>query len=67
MPERPVCDEFRAFVESGLRNALRSSVGVDADAIREAARLYAANGPSFSVHGLGLTEHVQGTDGVMAL
>jgi formate dehydrogenase major subunit len=35
-------------------------------AIRDAARLY-AQGPSMSFHGLGLTEHSQGTEGVMAL
>ena len=60
-------DEFRAFVQSWTPERAALVCGVDADAIREAARLYAANGPSFSVHGLGLTEHVQGTDGVMAL
>src|SRR5581483_11533179 len=40
---------------------------VDADAIRLAARIYATSGPSMTVHGLGLTEHVQGTEGVMTL
>ena len=60
-------DEFRAFVQSWTPERAALVCGVDAGAIREAARLYAANGPSFSAHGLGLTEHVQGTDGVMAL
>lgn len=35
--------------------------------IREAARLYAKEKPSICFHGLGVTEHVQGTEGVMAL
>ncbi len=35
--------------------------------IREAARLYAKEKPSICFHGLGMTEHVQGTEGVMAL
>ncbi|MGV3641285.1 MAG: formate dehydrogenase subunit alpha, partial [Adhaeribacter sp.] len=35
--------------------------------IREAARLYAGQGPAICFHGLGLTEHLQGTEGVMAL
>jgi formate dehydrogenase major subunit len=35
--------------------------------IRAAARLYAQARPSMSFHGLGLTEHIQGTEGVMAL
>ena len=41
--------------------------GVDASLIREAARLYANNKPSLSVHGLGMTEHTQGTEGVMSI
>lgn len=35
--------------------------------IREAARLYAKQSPSMSFHGLGLTEHTQGTENVIAL
>jgi formate dehydrogenase major subunit len=35
--------------------------------VREAARRYARETPSISFHGLGVTEHVQGTEGVMAL
>ena len=35
--------------------------------IRDAARLYARDTPAIAFHGLGMTEHVQGTDGVMAL
>ena len=41
--------------------------GVEADAIRNAARLYATSKPAMIVNGLGATEHVQGTDGVSAL
>lgn len=41
--------------------------GVPADDIRQAARLYATGKPSFCAHGLGVTEHVQGSEGVMAL
>ncbi|MBF6024845.1 formate dehydrogenase subunit alpha [Lysobacter niastensis] len=41
--------------------------GVPADAIRRAARLYALERPAMALHGLGLTEHLQGTQGVMAL
>ena len=60
-------DEFRTFVEFWTPERAALICGVDANLIREAARLYATHGPSISVHGLGLTEHVQGTDGVMAL
>lgn len=41
--------------------------GVDPAQIREAARIYARSRPAMSFHGLGLTEHSQGTDGVMSL
>jgi formate dehydrogenase major subunit len=41
--------------------------GVPAADIRAAARLYATARPSISFHGLGITEHTQGTEGVMCL
>ena len=41
--------------------------GVDAHTIREAALLYETGGPAMMFHGLGITEHVQGTEGVMSL
>jgi formate dehydrogenase major subunit len=41
--------------------------GVAAEEIRRAARLYATRRPAMAFHGLGVTEHVQGTAGVMAL
>ncbi len=41
--------------------------GVAAEDIRCAARLYATTVPAMSLHGLGVTEHIQGTDGVAAL
>jgi formate dehydrogenase major subunit len=59
--------DFEAFVASWSPERAASICGVDAEAIRYAARLYAAGPPAMSVHGLGLTEHVQGTDGVTAL
>lgn len=39
--------------------------GVSATKIREAARTYAIQKPSMLFHGLGVTEHSQGTEGVM--
>jgi formate dehydrogenase major subunit len=62
-------DGFAEFAESLVANspeAVAARCGVSSDAIREAARLYAA-GPSIAFHGLGVTEHEQGTDGVTAL
>ena len=60
-------EALRAHVAHFSPEAVAPLCDVDADAIRKAARLYAAHRPSLSVHGLGLTEHVQGTETVMAL
>ncbi|MBI5936767.1 MAG: formate dehydrogenase subunit alpha [Betaproteobacteria bacterium] len=63
-------DEFDAFVDHlGDWTPERAAplCGVSADLIRQAARLYASVKPALQVHGLGMTEHVQGTESVMAL
>ena len=59
--------EFRQFIDAWPADRVAPICGLDAEAIRAAARLYATGSPAMSVHGLGLTEHVQGTDGVSAL
>ncbi len=41
--------------------------GVPADLLRKAARLYATSGASMAFHGLGMTEHRTGSNGVMAI
>jgi formate dehydrogenase major subunit len=60
-------DEFAHFIEAWSPERVAPICGVDAEAIRAAARLYATGSPAMSFHGLGLTEHVQGTDGVKNL
>jgi formate dehydrogenase major subunit len=60
-------DEFRAFAREWTPARAAAICSVDADSIRHAARLYAGDKPSICFHGLGMTEHSQGTDGVMAL
>ncbi|HSA58832.1 MAG TPA: formate dehydrogenase subunit alpha [bacterium] len=60
-------EEFRNFIAEWTPERSAGICGVDASKIREAARHYATDRPSMSFHGLGLTEHVQGTEGVMAL
>jgi formate dehydrogenase major subunit len=60
-------EEFREFIRGWAPERVSSICGVDADQIHRAAWLYATCGPSMCFHGLGLTEHIQGTDGVMAL
>lgn len=60
-------DEFHDFIRTQTPEAVEHLCGVNAPLIRKAARLYATHKPAFSCHGLGLTEHVQGTEGVMCL
>jgi formate dehydrogenase major subunit len=60
-------EQFRRFVQSWSPERAAAVCGVDAQQIREASRIYAKQGPSMCFHGLGVTEHVQGTEGVMCL
>jgi formate dehydrogenase major subunit len=60
-------DEFREFIAAWPPERAAAICGVDAGLIRNAARLYAGEKPSMCFHGLGVTEHTQGTDGVMTL
>lgn len=60
-------DEYCTFIRDFLPEKVEGICGVPAAKIRQAARLYATAKPSLSVHGLGMTEHVQGTEGIMAL
>lgn len=60
-------DTYKTSVEPWTPERAAGICGVPAESIREAARLYARAKPSFCAHGLGVTEHVQGSEGVMAL
>ena len=55
------------YIARYVPEEVADTCGVDAGDIRAAARLYARNRPSLALHGLGVTEHTQGTDGVMCL
>jgi formate dehydrogenase major subunit len=59
--------DFKTFIASWSPERAAPICGVEAKTIRQAARLYATGSPAMSVHGLGVTEHIQGTDGVTAL
>ena len=61
------CDEFRAFIAAWTPERAAAICGVEADADPAAARLYATAKPAMCFHGLGVTEHMQGTEGVMCL
>ncbi|MBH9575650.1 formate dehydrogenase subunit alpha [Inhella proteolytica] len=63
-------DELEAFavsVREWTPERAAAICGVEAEAIRQAARLYANTRPALCFHGLGMTEQGQGTEGVMAL
>ena len=60
-------EAFARFVADWPPERVVDICGVEADAIRPAARLYATTRPAMIVNGLGMTEHVQGTDTVSAL
>jgi formate dehydrogenase major subunit len=60
-------DEFCDFIKEFTPEHVEGICGVKADLMRQAARLYATSKPSMCFHGLGVTEHTQGTEGVMCL
>lgn len=60
-------DAYRALVANYSPESVAASCGVAAGDIRAAARMYASSKPAMCFHGLGMTEHVQGTEGVMTL
>ncbi|HSK74330.1 MAG TPA: molybdopterin-dependent oxidoreductase, partial [Pyrinomonadaceae bacterium] len=60
-------EEFRSFVSEYSPEKVAPLCGVDAELIRRAARIYASEKPAMCFHGLGMTEHLQGTEGVMTI
>jgi formate dehydrogenase major subunit len=58
---------FAALVSSWSPERAAGICNVPAEDIRQAARIYAQTSPAMCFHGLGVTEHVQGTEGVMCL
>jgi len=60
-------DTFAAHIADYSPERVADLCGVSAQAIRAAARIYAKGLPAMCFHGLGVTEHLQGSEGVMAL
>lgn len=70
--ERCNWDDFQAWAEfvsdpNQSPEAVARATGVDPDALRHAARLYAQGPNSAIYYGLGVTEHSQGSTTVMAI
>ena len=60
-------DEYREFTQNYAPEKVAAICDVGPELIRRAARLYATTKPAMCFHGLGLTEHRHGTEGVMCL
>ncbi|MBV9217155.1 MAG: formate dehydrogenase subunit alpha [Acidobacteria bacterium] len=60
-------EEFRKFAADYTPEKVANECGVDPELIRRAARIYATAKPAMLFHGLGITEHFQGTEGVMTI
>lgn len=60
-------DEFAKSLVSFAPEVVADQCGVSAQDIRAVARLYATQTPAMCFHGLGITEHQQGTEGVCML
>ncbi|MEQ1831547.1 MAG: formate dehydrogenase subunit alpha [Candidatus Eisenbacteria bacterium] len=58
---------YAEFLKGYTPEKCEAVTGVPAALVRAAARMYATGGPSISFHGLGLTENIQGTEGIVAL
>jgi formate dehydrogenase major subunit len=61
--------DWRNFVarQENSPEALAKETGVEAQQVREAARLYASGGNAAIYYGLGVTEHSQGSTSVIAI
>jgi formate dehydrogenase major subunit len=60
-------EEFEPFIRGQAPERSESVTGVPAVRVREAARLYGRAASPMMLHGLGVTEHYQGSEAVMLL
>ena len=60
-------DELRQNVEGYTPEAMAPICGVDAETLREVARLYATSKASMILWGMGISQHVHGTDNARCL
>jgi formate dehydrogenase major subunit len=60
-------DELAAFLGACSPESSQGVTGVPAELVRRAARIYGRAQRPMQLHGLGMTEHVQGSEGVRLL
>jgi formate dehydrogenase major subunit len=67
--EKKAFEDWRAFVSrpENSPEALAAEMGVPAETVRGAARLYATGGNAAIYYGLGVSEHSQGSTAVMGI
>ena len=58
---------FRASLAGIFLEEVAEITGVEVSLIRDAAQVYARNGPSSIVYSMGITQHSHGTDNILAL
>src|SRR6185436_6076665 len=60
-------EEYQPFIRAHTPERWERATGVPSQRVREAARLYGRASRPFMAHGLGVTEHFQGSESVMLL
>jgi len=60
-------DDYESFIRGETPERLAAVTGVPAERVRAAARLYGRAARPMMMHGLGVTEHLQGSEAVMLL
>jgi formate dehydrogenase alpha subunit len=60
-------EDYEAFIRGETPERHAAVTGVSAERVRAAARLYGRAARPMMVHGLGVTEHLQGSEAVMLL
>ncbi|MBL4826917.1 MAG: molybdopterin-dependent oxidoreductase, partial [Spongiibacteraceae bacterium] len=67
--EQAAFEQWKTFISDSRHSpeASESVTGIDANSLREAARLYATGGNAAIYYGLGVTEHSQGSTMVMGI
>jgi formate dehydrogenase alpha subunit len=60
-------EEYKKVLEKYSPEKVEKIVGIPADDIRKAARMFACRKKGVVIYAMGITQHVRGTDNVMAL